>query len=583
MGKHTRSQVELVLAEFDASPAAIVAVSPDGRVISSNRRFREMCGLLEPDASSRDSAGSLDQLKGLSAEPESLIALSSHLWADPSATSEQEFAFKDGRVFHCFTAPLHREGECLGRGFWFRDLTREKQAEQKMAQAADQHLHDALHDPLTGLPNRTLFTQRVDNCIKKSHEQPNFRFAILFLDLDRFKIVNDSLGHAVGDELLMTIAAKLQHCVRGQGRPGRNDSVARLGGDEFTILLEDIKDPADAIQVAERIQQALSLPLRLQGHDIYTTASIGVVNSVDGYDNGKDLLRDADAAMYRAKASGKARHVVFDGTMHDAAMQRLRLESDLRRAAERGELVLHYQPVVELNSRELVGFEALIRWERDGKLVSPADFITIAEDTGLIVPIGIWVLEEACRQLRVWRAANSHLPNLSISVNVSRRQFADQNLVECIRKVLQATRIPATSLNLEITESLIMQDTQSAMTALQQIRELGVGIHMDDFGTGYSSLSCLHRFPLDGLKIDRAFVHNFAERRDSAAVIHAIVSLAHNLNMKVIAEGLETPEQVAFLQAMDCDHGQGYLFGRPLTAEAATAYISKPLPLIQSA
>ena len=581
MGNSSHAKTALLEAHFQASPDGILAISPQGEVISCNHRYLEMCGLAGDGSKGAESP--LETLRELAVDSETLLPFSAALHGDCQAVQQQEAALRDGRVLACYSAPLHCNGRHLGRAFYFRDLTRQKLAEQEMAQAADRLRHDSLHDPLTGLPNRALFTQRVERCIRKSHENEAFRFAILFLDLDRFKIINDSLGHAVGDELLITIAEKLKHCVRGQGRPGRNDTVARLGGDEFTILLEDLKDPADALQVAERIQQALSVPLKLQGHEIYTTASIGVVNSVEGYDNGKDLLRDADAAMYRAKGSGKARHVVFDATMHEAAMRRLRLESDLRRAVERGELVLHYQPIVSLGTRAIIGFEALVRWEHDGKLISPADFISVAEDTGVIVSIGLWVLEEACRQLRVWRAANPRLPGLSVSVNVSRRQFADLTFVDSVKKVMVATRIPPTALKLEITESLIMQDTQQAMSALRQLRDLGVGIHMDDFGTGYSSLSCLHRFPLDGLKIDRAFVHNFTERRESAAVIHAIVSLAHNLNMRVIAEGLEMPEQVAFLQAMDCDYGQGYLFGRPLTAEAATAFISEALPLVKSA
>jgi diguanylate cyclase (GGDEF)-like protein len=437
-----------------------------------------------------------------------------------------------------------------------------------MAQAADQLRHDSLHDPLTGLPNRALFTQRVDNCIKKSHEHPSFRFAILFLDLDRFKIINDSLGHAVGDELLITIAAKLQHCVRGQGRPGRNDSVARLGGDEFTILLEDIKDPADAIQVSERIQQALSLPLRLQGHDIYTSASIGVVNSVDGYDSGKDLLRDADAAMYRAKSSGKARHVVFDGTMHDAAMQRLRLESDLRRAVERGELVLHYQPIVELNSRDLVGFEALIRWERGGRLVSPADFITIAEDTGLIIPIGWWVLEDALHQYAGWRRtlpAGSQLNQLA--VNLSSRQLSKVGLAADVRDALAAASVDPSALCLEVTESILMNDDPQIVHAVQELKSLGVKLAIDDFGTGFSSLARLKTLPADVVKIDRSFVEGLGKDGEDEAIVEAVVKLGHHLGLTIVAEGVETQRQLTALQRQGAEQAQGFLWSGPLPPE----------------
>ncbi len=359
----------------------------------------------------------------------------------------------------------------------------------------------------------------------------------------------------------------------GDAGPG-SGTVARLGGDEFTLLLEGLRDPHDAVRIAERILAAVEQPIHVDGHELLTTASIGIAMGTVNYIKGANLLRDADVALNRAKTSGKARYAVFDSTMHESAVSRLRLEGDLRRALERGEFQLHYQPIVSLDSKRPVGFEALLRWQHDGKLISPADFIPIAEDTGLIFPIGGWVLEEAARQLRAWRDLCPAFEHLSMSVNLSRRQFADPGLVEHLQHVLQTTEIEPSLLKLEITESVMIVDTQSAGQILNRIRETGALLSMDDFGTGYSSLSCLHRFPIDELKIDRAFIQDIPTRPESAAVLQAIISLAHNLNIRVVAEGVETMEQVALLQALNCDLAQGYLFARPLPADAALRFIT---------
>jgi predicted signal transduction protein with EAL and GGDEF domain len=453
--------------------------------------------------------------------------------------------------------------------------------------------HDALHDGLTGLPNRALFHDRVGRCLARARREPGYHFAVLFMDLDRFKIVNDSLGHAAGDRLLTTVAERLQTslretdtCAVQADRPTdeRHEPViARLGGDEFTVLLDGLRDPSDAAQVAARLLAAVCCPVDFAGHELAITASIGIVVGGPAYASEKDVLRDADAAMYKAKAAGKNQYAIFDQTVHTAAVARLRMESDLRRAVERGEFVLHYQPIVSLDTRTLKGFEALARWQRDGQIVNPADFIPLAEETGLIVPLGAWVLREACEQLAEWRRRFPALPELSMSVNLSRRQLADPDLVPLLRDVLRTSGVDPASVVLEITESVIIDDRDHAHTVLGALSDTGVRLSIDDFGTGYSSLSCLRQFPLDELKVDRAFVADLQGQRDAAAVVQAVITLAHNLGLAVVAEGLERLEQVAFLQAMNCDYGQGYLFAKPLPAPAAAALLADAPTFVDAA
>ena len=425
-------------------------------------------------------------------------------------------------------------------------------------------------DVLTGLPNRPLFMDRLGHSARRRRQGEKTLFAVLFLDLDRFKTINDSLGHSIGDQLLIQVARRLEKCLR------QGDTVARLGGDEFTILLEEIKDETDATRVAERVREELSVPCQVEGHEVFTTSSIGIALSSTGYAQPEDLLRDADTAMYRAKALGKACYSMFDTTMHERAVALLQLDQDLRRALERKEFRLHYQPIVRLETAELIGFEALLRWEHPGRgFVSPAEFIPLAEETRLIISIGRWVLEEACRQVRAWQAKFG--ADLPVSVNLSGRQLSQPDLVDQITHILQQFSLDGRSLKLEITESMTMENIESVITMLRQLKALGIQLSMDDFGTGYSSLSYLHRLPIDVLKIDRSFVSGTHSGVEKPEVVRTVLTLAFDRGIDTIAEGVETVEQMAQLKALGCKYGQGYLFSKPLDGEAAGKWIAERL------
>ena len=452
----------------------------------------------------------------------------------------------------------------------FADMTDRRRSE-------DQLRHAAEHDTLTGLPNRALFGKRLEKAINRAKRWHNYKFAVLYLDCDRFKIINDSLGHEVGDQLLMGMSERLRKNLRTMDTPSRiceEHLPARLGGDEFAILLDDIGSIRDAIIVAERLLRELSVPHKIGGHEVTSTTSIGIVTSDGNYDRPDDVLRDVDTAMYQAKNSGRARYVVFNEAMHKEVVQRLNLEKDLRRAVKRGEFVLVYQPIVSLETGELAGFEALVRWTHPKRgIVRPDAFIALAEELGLILPLGTWVLREACLQLRSWQERFTDYPHLSMSVNLSKRQVTDAKLVGTVAEIIKDTKIEPRSLRLEITESTIVDDIDGLMPALKRLKGLGVQLAMDDFGTGQSSLGFLHRIPMDILKIDRSFIDRAGKTRDHAAIIHTVVQLAHNLNMEVVAEGVETRDQISLLQSLECDYGQGYLFGEPVSAEAVESLV----------
>ncbi|QHG17262.1 GGDEF domain-containing response regulator [Nostoc sp. ATCC 53789] len=417
----------------------------------------------------------------------------------------------------------------------------------------------ALHDSLTGLPNRVLFMRRLDNALNRAKQESSYQFAVLFLDCDRFKVVNDSLGHLVGDELLISIARRLQACLIPI------DTLARLGGDEFGILLENITDINIAIQVADRILKQLSLAFKLSRYEVFMNASIGISWGNKDYDRPEYLLRDADTAMYRAKAQGRAKYHVFNPAMHQEAIQLLELENDLRRAVERQEFLVYYQPIVSLITGRISGFEALVRWQHPIRgLVPPTEFIPVAEETGLINAINTWVLQSACHQLSIWQHQPMTPEPLTISVNLSARLFLQPNFVEQIDRIIYETKINPTYLELEITESVIMENTNAIKIIFQQLKQRNIKLIMDDFGTGYSSLSYLHSFPLNALKIDKSFVKRMQDNKENMGLVPAMIGIANSMGMSAIAEGVETEEQLDQLRSLNCNFAQGFLFSEPI-------------------
>ncbi|KAI9131445.1 bifunctional diguanylate cyclase/phosphodiesterase [Acaryochloris sp. CCMEE 5410] len=422
--------------------------------------------------------------------------------------------------------------------------------------------HVALYDHLTELPSRALFLDQLHRTLTRVNRQTNYLFAVLFLDCDRFKVINDSLGHAIGDQLLIEVAKRLTAALR----PG--DVIARLGGDEFAILLENIAGQDQAEQVASRLNRELEKAFELQGHTVYISASIGIALNSDHSPQAENLLRDADNAMYRAKALGKSRYVVFEAAMRDRVQALLRVETDLRAAIANQEFQLYYQPIISLKTHEIVSLEALIRWQHPQRgLISPQEFIPVAEETGLILAIGQWVLEESCQQLWQWHQTLTEIPPLSISVNLSRKQFSQASLGKQIQSILSETGVSARHLKLEITETMIMENEVMVSELISQLRALGLQLQIDDFGTGYSSLSFLHNFPLDTLKIDRSFIEGLVTDTEKSEIVRTMITLAHNLGMTAIAEGVETQAQLQWLQQHHCDCVQGYLLSKPLSAD----------------
>ena len=433
----------------------------------------------------------------------------------------------------------------------------------------EQLTHQAFHDPLTGLPNRTLFLDRLDLALEHAGRREG-KVAVLFMDLDDFKVINNSLGHEVGDQVLLAVAERLENSMLTE------ETVARFGGDEFTVMLEDIASASDAARVAERIEEALRAPFVLRGRERFVTTSVGIAFSGQSEERPSDLLRNADLAMYQAKAKGKNRHAVFEPGMDDRALERLELESDLRRALERDELRVHYQPKVSLESVEIVAMEALVRWEHPERgLLSPARFVPVAEEIDLIVSIGRWVLKEACRQARRWQDRLQGRPPLKVCVNLSAKQFQHYALSEEVEAALRETGLDPASLDLEITESVVMKDAPATLATLRELKGLGVNLAIDDFGTGYSSLSYLRRFPVDFLKVDRSIIEGLSKDPKNEAILSAVVTLAHALDEQVVAEGVETARQLARLREIGCDFAQGYYFAKPLPSEAAGALLAE--------
>jgi PAS domain S-box-containing protein len=459
-----------------------------------------------------------------------------------------------------------------------RDISERKWAEDQLA-------HNALHDGLTNLPNRALFLDRVQHSLTLSQRHPRYQFAVLFIDIDQFRLFNDSLGHTTGNELLIRIGKRLDASLRGSDTVSRSGlgeespistseaGLARLGGDEFTVLLEDIRDSSDAIRVAERIQERLALAFRVNSQEVITSAGIGIALGAPSYSASEELVRDAEIAMYRAKREGKAQCRLFDQAMHESAMNRLHLETDLRRALEAGEFRVHYQPIVSLENETVVGFEALSRWQRPSGLVPPSEFIAVADETGIILPLNQALLREACGQLREWHSQFPSQPALRISVNITPKQFAQADLAAQMAEILKETGIAPQDLDVEITENIAMEDADKSAGVLGELKALGVHLSIDDFGTGYSSLSRLQSFPVDAVKIDRAFISKMCVDAESSEIVRIIIMLAHNLGMAVVAEGVESAMELQQLRAFGCEMAQGYFFSRPSDSQSADAFL----------
>ncbi len=565
-----RKEIEAALKESEQRYALAVRGSKDGiwdwdlvggRVYYAER-WREMLGLAEEEVS--DSPD--EWINRIIADdlPEFQAALDEHLrGAADQFENEARMRRADGQVrwMLCRGAVVRdRKGQAVRMAGSLADITDIKEAQAALRRAAE-------HDRLTGLANREVLRDRIALAIAEARREGGASFAVLFLDFDRFKVINDSLGHAIGDDLLVSVGRRLNIVLRD------GDTAARLGGDEFAVLLAGLDRPGDAAPVAERLLAELSRPHLIKGRELIITASMGLVTSQMGYASADDALRDADAAMYQAKAAGRGRVVTFDRAMHELALDRLQMEEELRGALRRGELSLEYQPIVELESGRVISFEALLRWDHPKReRIPPEVFIPIAEDNDTIIEIGRWVLAGACRAAH--RFNNGATEPVAVNVNVSKRQLDQPGFASMVREVIAEEHVSPSWLRLEITESTIVELREEMVPALQGVRAMGVQIAMDDFGTGHSSLSGLHQFPIDVLKIDKSFVQSLNNSRNLAAVVHAIVTLAHHLGMKIVAEGVETPEHVAALQAHGCDLGQGFHFARPMPLSDAERFIS---------
>ena len=546
-----RDSEERFRAIFARAAIGVLVVDMEGRILQTNRAFRGMV---------RMSARDLRRMHFYELNHPDDNAVNLPLFHDlvegrrDAYQIEKRYRLRDGSVVwvHLATSVVRdREGRPRFCVAMVENITERKAMEARLR-------HGAHHDALTDLPNRVLLHEHLARAAERGAGAVPLPFAVLFLDLDRFKVVNDSLGHLAGDELLRAVADRLRACARP------SDTVARFGGDEFVLLLDGVAGPDEAARRAEEIQAVLAAPVDLGGYEVFTSASIGIaLSDGGGARRPEHLLREADAAMYRARALGSERHAVFDRSMHNEALRRLQLETDLRRAVQRGEFRVFYQPIVELETGRTRGWEALVRWDHPERgVVSPEEFIGVAEDTGLIVPLGRWVLGEACRQLRAWRDGAPRAEPMFVCVNLSARQFLDPRLPAEVEKAVAG--LPHGSLKLELTESTVMRDPQAAAALLRRLRGLGIQIYLDDFGTGYSSLSHLHQLPLDGLKIDRSFVRGSVD----TAVVQTILTLAQSLGVGVVAEGIEEAGQLAALRSLGCRLGQGYLFSRPVDPDA---------------
>ncbi len=549
-----RDTLSLLSATLDSTADGILVVDHQGRIRSWNQKFVEMWRLPEQVLASGDVEQLRASVLGQVREPDAFLAKLREIYSRRDADSHDTVEFLDGRIVERYSMPQRVDGATVGRVLSFRDITERKRLENELE-------HQAFHDSLTNLANQALFRDRVEHALVRAARHDS-RLAVLFVDLDNFKTVNDSLGHTAGDELLIAVAERLRGCLRA------TDTAARLGGDEFAVLVEDLASPDDATEVADRLLDVLRQPFTVAGKETVVGASIGIAFGVRGANSG-ELLRNADIAMYTAKKYGKDRYEIFEPAMHVAAVERLEIEADLRRALDRAELTLQYQPIVALATGKISGVEALVRWNHPERgLLPPSTFIPIAEETGLIRQLGQQVLAAACTQARRWQVQHPNDPLLTVSVNLSPRQLHADGLISHVTDALRISGLPASTLVLEITEGAMMHDTDATVRKLQALKALGVRLAVDDFGTGYSSLSYLQRFPIDILKIDRAFVAAIDSDDDKSSLVRAIVSLAKAMQLQAVAEGIETRTQAEILTGLGCDLAQGYYLARPMDPEA---------------
>jgi diguanylate cyclase (GGDEF)-like protein/PAS domain S-box-containing protein len=545
--------LSLLSATLDATADGILVVDQTGKITSFNQRFAELWRLPPHILASGDDDQALAFVVGQVADPEAFVAKVRELYAQPDAESEDVIEFRDGRTFERFSTPQRVNGDIVGRVWSFRDVTERTRLERELS-------HQAFHDSLTNLANQALFRDRVDHALVRATRN-GLNVGVLFLDLDNFKNVNDSLGHTAGDELLVAVAERLRGSLRA------TDTAARLGGDEFAVLIEDVADPEVVTATAARLIAAMQQPFVPGEREIFVSASIGVAFGGAG-STSDQLLRNGDLAMYTAKRRGKGCFEAYRSEMHTSALERLEMEADLRRAVHAGQLQIDYQPILTLPERQVVGVEALVRWQHPERgLLGPMAFIPLAEETGIIREIGRHVLSEACTQTRHWQLASRGAADLSVHVNVSAHQLNHDDLVDHARAALESSGLPPASLVLEFTETAMMHDTDATIAKLYALKALGVRLAIDDFGTGYSSLSYLQRFPVDALKIDRAFMAGLGSSDQQSSLASAIVSLAGVLGLHAVAEGVETDAQASTLAALGCSLGQGFLFSRPVDAE----------------
>jgi diguanylate cyclase (GGDEF)-like protein/PAS domain S-box-containing protein len=551
--EEARHTVSVLQSTLESTADGILVLDGHRKVVSFNHRLAQLWGISPAVLPGNDAEAFLGHVRAQLRDPEAFLETARRTDLDREAESFDVLEFKDGRVFECYSLPHRLDGEAVGRVWSFRDVTERRRAEEKVE-------YQAYHDSLTGLPNRLLLTDRLDQALV--HAQRHHRhLAVVFLDVDHFKLVNDTLGHAGGDRLLGSVAERLRGCVRA------DDTVARVGGDEFTLLFSDLERGDHAVGLAEKVLRAFEHPFVIEGENVYVTVSIGLALYPEDGEASDELLRNADGAMYKAKELGRNNYQLCTPGMNARAMERMSLESGLRRALERSEFVLHYQPLVDLATGRWIGTEALVRWQHPQRgLLAPDTFIPLAEESRLILPLGDWVMHAACAQLKEWRDAG--LGPLRMSVNLSMRQLQQKDLARSVETALARHGVPPGSLDLEITETVAMHNVEWTKSVLRALRDMGVRISIDDFGTGQSSLSHLKHFPLSTLKIDRSFVRDIAVDPDDEAIVKAVIALAHNLKLAVIAEGVETEEQLAFLRLAGCEEGQGYLFCAPLPAAA---------------